>query len=289
VTGPKKVDSGSLATAGATRSSSSKMYTKTLMQPLVPMAVRPSFSDVDASWDTPAPPDEGPVAEPPRDRTITISGADADVLLESIPAPAPSGPSDAEVGNARQPFEAFAPEEPAPPAAAQLAAPAPEEPIFNLPEEPTFNLADSDGEVSLDNNPAPTTSGHTLDARPPMANEPTVPGLRARRLRSRRSIALAIATGLGVVALTFTVRALVHRTPASPPSASPVVSATAAPAVSQAPSPPDVPSGAAAAPAPADSAASPPNSQPAPSAPAKHRAPRRRPVAPKSGAAKSTR
>jgi hypothetical protein len=263
MTGPKKVDVEPLATAGATRLASSKRFSKTLVQQPAPTPEQGPW-DVDTAWESPAQPGAGQVAEPPPDRTISLSGSDTDVSLANNPAPTPSGPSEVEAAR----------ETPAEAAAEQVLAPAPER---------TINLSDSDADVSLDNNPAPTQSGHTLDARTAIASEPTDPGVFGRRRQRRRSILLAIATGLGVVALGLTVRAFSHRTSASHPTASPAVSETAVPAVS----PPDVPSAAVAAPATTDPAASPPNGQPP--APAKRRAPRKRPVGPKSGSAKSAR
>jgi hypothetical protein len=266
VTEPKEVDGGPRATAGATRLASSKRFSKTLVQQPVPTPEQ-NPSDVDAAWETPAQPGAGQVVEPAPDPAIGFSGSDTDVSLESNPVPTQSGASDV----------AAAQEEPAHPAAGQVVAPAP---------EPTINLSDSDADLSLDNNPAPTQSGQTLDARTASANEPSGPGVLGRRLLLRRSTVLAVATGLGAVALALTVRAFVHRTSASPPTAPAAVSEAAVPVVS----PPDVPSAAVAVPAAADSATSPPNGQPAaPSAPPKHRAPRKRPVGPKSGPAKSTR
>jgi hypothetical protein len=295
VTGPKKVDGELLATAGATGLASSKMFRRTLVQQVLPTPEQSPPPDVDAGWDTPGQPGDPQVAGPP-EGTIDLSDSDVDMSLESNPAPEPSelapvesnpapiqsnlapllsspapiqsnlapllsDPSDAEKAQAQ----------PAPPAADEV-GPAPER---------TFSLSDFEGDVSLDNNPALTQSGQILDVPTPLANEPTSPGVLGRRLPLRKSIVLAIASGVGVIALALTVRAFVGRTSASPPSASPVVSATAAPTVSGPPSPPDVPS-AAAVPAPADSAASPPKGQPpSPSAPAKHRAPRKRPVSPK--------
>jgi hypothetical protein len=294
------------------------MYPRTLVQQLVPqlpqLAPRPtqqSFSDVDSAWDLPAPPAGGQVVEPPPDTTTDLSGSDVDVSVESDPAPTvslaaaprptPSGHSEAEAVQeiqeilAQQAVSSAAAPRPtveqvaAPVPELAVAAPAPEPPVAASAAEPVFDLSELDGDVSPDNNPALTQSGHTLDARAAIASEPTEPGILNRRLQLRRSIIVAIAAGVGVVALALTVRAFVHRTSASPPSAAPVVSETAAPAVSAAPSPPDVPSAAVAATATAESAAPAPKTL-APSAPAKHRAtPRRRPTGPKSGAAKSTR
>jgi hypothetical protein len=151
--------------------------------------------------------------------------------------------------------------------------------------ERTIEVSASDADVILESSPPATQRPLTIDARRIAANEPTDPGVFRRRLDRRRSIALALAGGLGVVVLVLlvlTVRGFVHRTPVAA-SGPPLVSAISEPAPSSSPSPPPSASSAPEAIAgAADSVTAPPKDQPPPTAaPAKSAAPRTRPARPK--------
>jgi hypothetical protein len=161
----------------------------------------------------------------------------------------------------------------------------------SLPSAPaperTINISDSDSDVFLENNLPPTQAGLTVEARAVAANEPTDPGALRRRLKLRRSIAVAIAGGLGVVVLWLTVRGFMHGAPATA-GGPPVASATAVPAASSSPPPPAAPPAGDAIAATPDSVSPPSRDQPpAASAPAKNTRPRMRsPSRPKSGPSK---
>jgi hypothetical protein len=157
------------------------------------------------------------------------------------------------------------------------------------PREKTVEVSASDADVILESNPPATQTGLALDARKVAASAPTDPGVLRQRLKRRKSVVLAVAGGLGVVALGLTVRGFVHRTSASA-STSPAASATPVPATPESASaPPPAPSASEAVVSTADSTPQSNDEPPAASASAKPPAPRTRPARPRHPPSKVTR
>jgi hypothetical protein len=155
--------------------------------------------------------------------------------------------------------------------------------------EQTIEVSASDPDVMIETNP-PTTKGELAgDARAVASQEPTDPGVVGRRLRLRKRIALAVAGGLGLVAIGIAGRVVVHRASANR-SAPAAVPTAPVPAVSSPPPAPEAPSASEPAVATADSASPASDAQsPAASASAKTPAPKGHPARPKHAPARVTR
>jgi hypothetical protein len=164
--------------------------------------------------------------------------------------------------------------------------------------EKTIEVSASDADVMIETNPSTTQSELAGRARAVGTQEPTDPGVLARRRQLRRRIAIAAAGGLGLVAAAIVARGVVHRASASrsapaevPAASSPSPAASGTAVASSSPEPAAAASSAAEpVVATADAATPPPDGQaPAASASAKTPAPKTHPARPKHAPAKVVR